>query len=187
MFIGRTDVEAETPIPWPPDAKSWLIGKYSDAVKNWAQDKKGATEIEMIGWHHLHSMNTRLSKLREIVKDREAWRATVHGLQRVRHNWATDLNWIQWCHPAISLSVPLFSPCPQSFPASGSFSVSWLFASDGQSIGASAWVLPVNIQGRFPLGLTGLISLQSKGLLQHQSLTELSLLYGPTLTSVPEY
>ena len=44
----------------------------------------------MIGWHHLHSMNTRLSKLREIVKDREAWRATVHGLQRVRHNLVTE-------------------------------------------------------------------------------------------------
>ena len=71
----------------------------------------------------------------------------------------------QWCHPAISFSVTHFS-CPQSFPASGSFPMSWLFKSGGQSTGASGSiaVLPVNIQGWFPLGLTGLISLQSKGL-----------------------
>ena len=64
-----------------------------------------------------------------------------------------------------SFAAP-FSFCPQSFPASGSFPVSWLFASGGQSIGASALasVLPMNIQGLFPLGLTGLISLQCKGL-----------------------
>ena len=74
------------------------------------------------------------------------------------------LSW--WCHPAIpSSAVPFFS-YPQSFLASGSFPVSWLFASGGQSIGAStsASVLPINIQDWFPLGLTGLISLQSKGL-----------------------
>ena len=64
----------------------------------------------------------------------------------------------QWCHPTISPSVVPFS-CLQSFPASGSFPVSQLFASGGQSIGASAPVFPVSIQGRFPLGLTGLILL----------------------------
>ena len=52
MFIGRTDVEAETPILWPPDAKSWLIGKDSDAGKDWGQEEKGTTEDEMVGWHH---------------------------------------------------------------------------------------------------------------------------------------
>ena len=70
----------------------------------------------------------------------------------------------QWCHPTISSSVVPFSSCPQSFPASGSFPVSQTFASGGQSIGASASVLPMNSQGWFPLGLTGLISLLSKGL-----------------------
>ena len=69
-----------------------------------------------------------------------------------------------WCHPTISSSVIPFSSCPQSFPASGSFLMSWLFVSGGQSIGASASVLPMNIQDWFPLGLTGLISLQSKRL-----------------------
>ena len=52
VFIGRTDVEAETPILWPPDAKSWLTGKDPDAGKDWGQEKKGMTEDEMVGWHH---------------------------------------------------------------------------------------------------------------------------------------
>ena len=71
----------------------------------------------------------------------------------------------RWCHPTISSSVTCFFSCPHSFPA-GSFTMSWFFTSDGQSIGASASasVLAINIQGWFPLGLTGLKSLQSKGL-----------------------
>ena len=71
-----------------------------------------------------------------------------------------------WCYPTISSSVAPFFSCPQSFLSSGSFPMGCLFASDGQSIGASAWasVLPMDIQGWFPLGLTGLISLLSKGL-----------------------
>ena len=101
-----------------------------------------------------------------------------------------------WCYLTISSSVAPFSFCLQSSPASGSFPVSWLSASDGQSIGASglASVLPMNIQGWFPLGLTGLISLLSKGLkslLQHHfkriSSLVFSLLYGPTLTSIHDY
>ena len=73
----------------------------------------------------------------------------------------------QWCHPTISSSVVPFSSCPQSFPASGSFAVSQLFASGDQRIGtsASASVLPLNLQGWFPLGWTGWISLQPKGTL----------------------
>ena len=72
----------------------------------------------------------------------------------------------QWCHPTISSSVIPFSSCLQSFPASGSFPVSRFFASGGQSTGASASasVLPMNIQDWFPLGWTGWISLESKGL-----------------------
>ena len=52
VFIGRTDVEAETPILWPPDAKNWLIWKDLDAGKDWRQEEKGTTEDEMVGWHH---------------------------------------------------------------------------------------------------------------------------------------
>ena len=52
MFIGRSDVGAETPVLWPPDVKSWLIGKDPDAGKDWGQEEKGTTEDEMVGWHH---------------------------------------------------------------------------------------------------------------------------------------
>ena len=82
----------------------------------------------------------------------------------------------QWCYLTSSSSAAPFSFCLQSFPASGSFPMSWLFASRGQIIGASASasVLPMNIQGWFPLGLTGFLSLKSKGLtlkslIQHHS------------------
>ena len=70
----------------------------------------------------------------------------------------------QWLHPTISSSAVAFSFCHLSFPASGSFTMSWHFASGGQSIGASASVLPMNILCWFPLELTGWISLQSMGL-----------------------
>ena len=81
----------------------------------------------------------------------------------------------QWYHPTISSSVVPFSSCPQSFPASGSFPMSQLFASGGQSIGVSAStsVLPMNTQDWSPLGWTGLISLQSKGLSRVFSNTQL--------------
>ena len=97
-----------------------------------------------------------------------------HELQHIRLSCPLLSPWVcsnlcplsQWCHPTISSSVTPFSCCPQSFPASGSFPVSHLFPSGGQSPGASAsaWIPPVNIQGWFPLGLTGLSSLLSKGL-----------------------
>ena len=97
-----------------------------------------------------------------------------HGLQQTRlpclspstGAYSNSCPLSQWCHLTISSSVVPFSSCPQSYPASRSFLMSQLFASGGQSIGASALaaVLPVNIQDWFPLGLTSLISLRSKGL-----------------------
>ena len=97
-----------------------------------------------------------------------------HGLQHARlpcpsptpRACSNSCSSSQWCHPAILSSVVPFSSCLQSFPASGSFPMSQFFASDGPSIGvsASASVLPMNIQDWFPLGLTGWISMQSKGL-----------------------
>ena len=92
IVIGRTDAEAETPVLWPPDAKNWLIWKDPDAGKDW-RPEKGTTEDEMVGWHHWLDGHE-LSKLRELVMDREAWHAAVHRLQRVRHNWPTELNWM---------------------------------------------------------------------------------------------
>ena len=102
----------------------------------------------------------------------------------------------QWCHPTISSSVVPFS-CLQSFPASGSFPMNQFFISGGQSIGVSAStsVLPMNIQDWFPLGWTGWLSLQSKGLsrvfsnttVQKHQFSALSFLYGPTLRSIHDY
>ena len=104
-----------------------------------------------------------------------------------------------WCYPTISDSVSPLSSCLQSFPASGSFQMSQFLASGGQSIGVSpsASILLMNIQDWFPLGLTGWISLQSKGLSRvfsnttvqkHQFIgTVISFLYSPTLTSIHDY
>ena len=98
----------------------------------------------------------------------------LHGLQHARlpcpsptpRVYSNSCPFSRWCHPTVLSSVVLFSSCPQSFPASGSFQTGQFFASGGQSIGVSAStsVLPMNIQDWSPLGWTGWISLQSKGL-----------------------
>ena len=79
IFIGRTDDVAETPILWPPDTKSQLIGKDPDAGKDWGQEEKA--EAEMVGWYHWLNGHE-LSKLREMMKDREAWCAAVHKVTK---------------------------------------------------------------------------------------------------------
>ena len=128
-----------------------------------------------------------------------------HGLQHTRFPcpsptpgaYSNSCPLSQWCHPTILSSVVHFSSCLQSFPTSGSLLISQFFASCGQSIGASALasVLPMNIQDWFPLGFTGLISLQSKGLsrvfsnttVQNINSSALSFHYSLTLTSIHDY
>ena len=83
VFIGRTDAKAEAPILWPPDVKNWLVWKDPDARKDWRQEEKGMEEDEMVGWHHWLNGHG-LSKLRELVMDREDWHAAVHGVAKSR-------------------------------------------------------------------------------------------------------
>ena len=92
MLTGRTDVEAETPILWPPDAKNWLIWKGPNAGKDWGQEEKGLTEDEMV--------DGVTDSMDMVWVDSKSWWWTGRpgvlqsmGLQRVWHDWATELNW----------------------------------------------------------------------------------------------
>ena len=107
VFIRRTGVEDETPVIWPPDTKSWLIWKEPDAGKDLGQEEKGMTEDEMVGWHH------RLNGW--VWVDSGSWwwtgkpsRLWFMGLQRVGHDWATELNWTEL---NLAFSYPLFQNC----------------------------------------------------------------------------
>jgi len=97
IFIGRTDAEAETPILWPPDVKSWLIWKDPDAGKDWRREEKGTTEHEMVAWHHQldgHEFKQALG-----VGDGQGSLVCCSPWDcRVRHDWVTELNWTSETH-----------------------------------------------------------------------------------------
>ena len=81
VFFGRNDAKAETPVLWPPHANSWLIGKDSDAGRDWGQEEKRTTENEMAGWHHQLDGHG-FGWTQKMVMDREAWRAAIHGVTK---------------------------------------------------------------------------------------------------------
>ena len=94
MFIGWSDVEAETPILWPPDAKNWLIWKHPDAGKDWGQ-KKGTTEDEMADGITV-SIDMSLGRLWDLVLDKEAWHAAAH---EVTKSWTRLRDWTELMRP----------------------------------------------------------------------------------------
>ena len=115
IFIGRTDVGAEAPILWPPNVNSWLIWKDPDVWKYWGHEEKGQQRIMWLecitNW-----MDFSLGKLRELVMDREAWRAAVHGFTKRQtrlSNW-TELNWMVLESALVSFLTSYwpFSPAP---------------------------------------------------------------------------
>ena len=95
-FIGRTDVEAETPILWPPNVKNWLIWKDPDAGKDWRQEEKGTTEDDMVGWHH--RINGHESESTPGVGDGQGGLGCCSSWGHKESNTTEWLNWTDWPH-----------------------------------------------------------------------------------------
>ena len=178
MGFSRQEYWSGVPLPSPNKSLAW--------------GKKKKTP-------HCRAVFSSVQFSRSVVSD-SLW---PHELQHTRppcpspgpRVYPSSCPFSQWCHPTISSSFVPFSSCSQSFPTSGSFQMSQLFSSGGQNIGVSAStsVLPMNTQDWSPLGWTGWISLQSKGLSRVFSNTTVqkhqffSLLYSPTLTSIHDH
>ena len=131
IFFGRTDVEAETLILWPPDVKNWLIGKDPNAGKDWRWEEKGTTEEEMVGWYHW--LDGHEYEQAPGVGDRQGSLVCCSPWCR-KESDTTEMNWtehVHWVGDAIQPSHPLssipFSSHLQSFPTSGSFQISPFF------------------------------------------------------------
>ena len=205
IFIGRTDVEAETPVLWPPDAKSWLIGKDPDVGKDWGQEEKGTTEVRW--WDGIiDSLDMSLSKLQELMMDREDRGAPFHGVVKSR-TWPRDFHSLRTVVLEKTLASPLdIKEIKQVNPKGNQ---PWIFIRWPEFWSFSFSISPSNEylglisfrMDRFDLAVQGTL----KSLLQcHSSKASIiwcrtqlkrlsssssssSLLYGPTLTSIHDY
>ena len=111
VFFGRTDAKAETPVLWPPHAKSWLIGKASDAGRDWGQEEKGTTEDEMAGWHHW--LNGREFEWTLGVGDGQGGLACCNSWGREESDTTERLNWLISYYlqlTAIAVTILGFTP-----------------------------------------------------------------------------
>ena len=133
VFIGRTHAEAETPILWPPDAKSWLIWKDPDAGKDWRQEEKGTTEDEMVGWHH--RLNGHEFEQAPGVGDRQGSLVCCILWDHKELDTTEQLSWTEKRHPTLRKhhAAPLQAPSAGlgshwcTFPTSVQVCLLWTF------------------------------------------------------------
>ena len=121
--FGRNDAKAETPVLWPPDLKSWLIGEDADAGKDWRQEEKGTTEDKIAGWHHRFS-GREFEQALELVMDREAWRAAVHGAAEDRLG-----DWTDWRPLVAKWDERNIKSCPVPNPSQHQSLFQWVNSS----------------------------------------------------------
>ena len=133
VFIGRTDVEAEIPVLWPSDSKSWLIGKDPDAGKDWGQEETGTTEDEMVGWHHW--LNGHGFGWTPGVSDGQGGLVCCDSWGRKELDTTERLNWtccFNWSDSLCWYSNFLFTLCNMTAPLCR-YLADWGFLSDGIS------------------------------------------------------
>ena len=148
VFFGRNDAKAETPVPWPPHVKSWLIGKDSDAGRDWGQEEKGKTEDETAGWHHW--LDGRKSEWTLGDGDGKGGLACCDSWScKVGHDWRTELNWMKIMETSFKRSHACTAILSAPNPAAGHHQLtpppetpehSW--ASLGQSLAGSLLLSP---------------------------------------------
>ena len=113
VFIGRTDIDAQTPILWPPDVKSWLIWKDPDAGKDWRQEDKGTTEDEMVGWHHW--LNGHEFEWTPGVRDGQGGLACCNSWGRKESDMTEWLNWTERIQDDLLWDLTLIISAKTSF------------------------------------------------------------------------